>query len=385
MDINFDMYGNLPPNIHYMTLEDFKENFCSKKIGENSRYVASLAMSEIIEWAKDNDALKIIIGGSFVSNKERPNDIDLLIVFKKLSQIPKSDSFLDINGIHVDVQMISMENENLLNVFLKIFSIDKFGNKRGIVAIEVNGSAHIELKDESYFKKNGLNDLYEHLLQQYILRVIKKKGDECKGLIIPIHGVMSKAEWMPELTMLASIEGWAVAPFIYGKRLPTILLSNRQKKRVLESLRNWISNIRIHYKGPISVVAHSFGTYLIAKYIEDGGDVTSEINSIILCGSILNENYNWSEHIDNGKVGAVLNVISQDDMYVKWMPYWPDSLFGTAGYNGFNCRHDFFTQIKSKILNHNNIIRDDIITEQWLPFLRVNRFSLKHHKLKNIK
>jgi len=385
MDNDYDKNGNLPYGIYRLTLEEFDRRFCSRNNDDSSRYFAHLFMRDIVEWAKQNDAVKIIVGGSFISKKENPDDLDLLIIFKDSNQIPKNNSFLDINDMHVDAQMLSMENEELLNVFMRIFSIDKFGNKKGIIEIEINPTSPLELQDDEYYEENELEHLYEYLLEQYLFRVIKKKGEGCKGLIVPIHGILSRAEWMPELTALASIEGWAVAPFIYGKRLPTILLINKRKKEIVQSFRSWISKIRMHYKGPISIVAHSFGTYIVAKYLEDGGDISDDINSIILCGSILNENYDWAAHINNGKVGAVMNVISQDDMYVKNMFNWSDPLYGSAGYNGFNCQHDFLTQIKSKILNHNNIIKDDVIINQWLPFLKVNRFSLKHHKLMKLK
>lgn len=381
MNNSFDTNGNLHPGIYRLTLEQFDDRFCSKTNDNSSRYNAHLFMEDIIEWATQNDAVKIIIGGSFISSKEKPEDLDLLIIFKTTDQIPKSKSFLDTNDMHVDAQMLSMENEELLNVFVKIFSIDKFGNKKGIVEIEINPTTPLELKSDEYYEENDLNPLYDYLLEQYLSRVIKQKGEDCKGLIIPIHGILTRAQWMPELTALASIEGWAVAPFIYGKRYPNILLIDYQKKAVIESFRSWISKIRAHYKGPISIIAHSFGTYIIAKYLQDGGDIANEINSIILCGSILNENYNWAEHIDNGKIGAIMNIISQDDIFVKNMPRWADSLFGSAGYNGFNCKHDFFTQVQSKILNHNNIIKEDVIINLWLPFLKMNRYSLKHHKL----
>ncbi|MGM8027324.1 DUF6932 family protein [Yersinia enterocolitica] len=69
-DYDYDKNGNLPYGIYRLTLEEFDRHFCSRNNDDSSRYFAHLFMSDIVEWAEQNDAVKIIIGGSFISKKK---------------------------------------------------------------------------------------------------------------------------------------------------------------------------------------------------------------------------------------------------------------------------------------------------------------------------
>ena len=73
----FENTGNLPVGVHTATLEQIKETF-----GTNTkREWLYNNLTEIIKLAKSTGKLeRVIIWGSFVSAKNFPNDIDLLIL-----------------------------------------------------------------------------------------------------------------------------------------------------------------------------------------------------------------------------------------------------------------------------------------------------------------
>jgi hypothetical protein len=74
---HFDENGNLPPGIHRATFEEIAERFGS---GSGEREVEIKELSRFIECAKSVGAKRLIIDGSFVTNKLAPNDVDIVVL-----------------------------------------------------------------------------------------------------------------------------------------------------------------------------------------------------------------------------------------------------------------------------------------------------------------
>ena len=152
----------------------------------------------------------------------------------------------------------------------------------------------------------------------------------------------------------------------------------------MDAFRHWLFELQYQYCSTgtqISVVAHSFGTYLVGAYL-DGFEKTTPVpfNSVILTGSILNEKFDWGG-CAGGKVARIRNEIAPNDQWVKWMPDTPsawvglDPLFGKAGTQGFSDTTEILVQHSNKIFDHNNVIEKDFITSQWMPYLNSNRYA----------
>src|SRR5690554_4700811 len=109
----------LQPGIHDYSLNDFIQDYClasNSYIGE--RWYFAGPLNKIYEWANSASASYILIGGSFVSSKENPSDIDLIVVFKKNRSIQKCPESLLIREIRVDIQYISEEENSILDAFI---------------------------------------------------------------------------------------------------------------------------------------------------------------------------------------------------------------------------------------------------------------------------
>jgi len=152
-----------------------------------------------------------------------------------------------------------------------------------------------------------------------------------------------------------------------------------EKAKIVEGFRDWLSTIKTMWGGPISVVAHSFGTYVVARYLRDAGDLLIDIDAIILSGSIVRMDYDWDTPLESNRVGEVLNTISVEDEWVRFMPegglplFGKDTLFGKGGCLGFTSKHPRLRQIQSSLLGHNNVFKFDVIRGQWIPFLELSR------------
>jgi hypothetical protein len=66
---SFDECGNLPPGIHLASLEEVMDRFGH---GSVEREIEIRELVELIGWARQHRVRRLIINGSFVTNKRQP-------------------------------------------------------------------------------------------------------------------------------------------------------------------------------------------------------------------------------------------------------------------------------------------------------------------------
>ena len=176
---------------------------------------------------------------------------------------------------------------------------------------------------------------------------------------------------------------------------PDLLVSKSKRKQVVEQFREWIYELQQRYNEyNISIIAHSFGTFIIGAYLDGFSDEEFppvSFDSIILTGSILNPDFDWEKYRCRG-VGRIYNNIAPNDEFVKYMPEknWKkiigmSPLFGQAGVKGFNQQTNMIFQSENKIFTHTNTIKRDVIESKWMPFLKANKNSLHNDYIESIK
>jgi len=85
----FEKGGNLPKGVHKATLDEVREIFGASSA---RRKWLIRNLEKIIDLAKTTGRLeRVIVWGSFVSNEELPQDIDLLLIMKEDFVVDKMD------------------------------------------------------------------------------------------------------------------------------------------------------------------------------------------------------------------------------------------------------------------------------------------------------
>lgn len=370
----FTNKGNLPPGVIYCNGKEFIEKFCFN----DYRKSYMKAITDILDFSVGTNAVSLFFGGSFISNVSIPNDIDCLIVYEKDEYIPPRSERLRIGNIKLDIMFASMEHKNNVDSYIYLFSRNRYGVEVGVIQINL-----YEEDNEWVIVHPGLEE-YEIIKRAYIDRHIVEDLNNHKGVLVTIHGILSHAEWNKEIAPIASSQGWIFAPYIYNFQTPDLLINKQKKKEIVEDFRDWIYDLQSRYNGEISVIAHSFGTYIIASYLEGFEYPPVSFNCVILTGSIINSNFDWSKHLTT-KVARVLNEVAPNDQWVKFMPNGTDkkiigidTLFGNSGVVGFPNNHDKrIIESKNDIFDHNNVIIRDIIETKWMPFLDVNQNAFR--------
>ncbi|CQH53347.1 DUF6932 family protein [Yersinia frederiksenii] len=381
---DFTAKGYLPPGTHVCSAQEFIDRFCMMN---EKRKLLQKAFIDILDFANSRNAVCVLVGGSYVTNKEDPHDLDVVIVLQSKEHIPSRPERLVLEGKRTDIMFCSIDDPVITASFLKLLSYERYGTGVGVVQISLN---HPDEPWTTHHEPD--DDTYEVIKRAYFNRHLVDLN-EAPGVLVTIHGVMTHAEWNANLIPIASSQGWIVAPYIYGFTTPDILLNKGKRKEAVDAFRDWIFSIKRDFcqNGErISVIAHSFGTYLVGAYLDGFKEFPPvNFNTIILTGSILNEDYDW-ESCAGYKVARVRNEIAPNDQWVSWMPRRPaewvglDPLFGRAGTNGFNSQSSILTQATNKIFDHNNVIKKDVITSMWMPFLNSNRYAGEEEGFKRI-
>jgi hypothetical protein len=147
-------------------------------------------------------------------------------------------------------------------------------------------------------------------------------------VVFPLHGIRTRAEWQKAFADVAQDGGWKcrLEKWNFGRMsLPSFLLPFGRSKKIKwfeNTYTEEINDKNLDLKaGELpSVVAHSFGTYIVGwsmfKYEE------LKFNKIILCGSILPTDFPWDALLERGQVRAVRNEFGVSDIWVKWVRFF---------------------------------------------------------------
>jgi pimeloyl-ACP methyl ester carboxylesterase len=193
-------------------------------------------------------------------------------------------------------------------------------------------------------------------------------------LVILVHGINTRALWMYEIKPALERAGFSVAATSYGKfGVPRFLLPFRRlrNKAINDVVRDIRTAIELHNKRygttpkKMSVISHSFGTYLISRILVDCPEFSWD--RIIFCGSVVRDDFSFPKDLLYRFNDPLLNEVGTRD----YLPALAESVgwgYGSVGSTGFN-RPPVETRW------HHGFGHSDFLTERfcnsfWVPFLR---------------
>ena len=152
-------------------------------------------------------------------------------------------------------------------------------------------------------------------------------------IVYSLHGIRTTGKWQKQHTDELLQHGFRHIPLDYGY-FPAILLMLPWGRRwklswLLDVYDKEISSIT----PPPAIIAHSFGTYLLAKAMAKNG--LMRFGRIIMCGSIVPRDYPWSQIlVDRKQAEAVLHEAGGKDFWAK-IVCWVVADAGPSGVEGF--------------------------------------------------
>jgi hypothetical protein len=182
-----------------------------------------------------------------------------------------------------------------------------------------------------------------------------------------VHGIRTRAAWEEMVkTVLEENPRVVVRPIKYtylsaiGFAIPFLRrFALREVKDKLAAISRETEN---HSGAILSVIAHSFGTYAVGKAL--ASDTSIRVRRLVLCGSVLSEDFGWELLIKEMGLKPV-NDCGLSDRY----PILAASLgvgFGSTGSFGFGSPH---LEDRFHIGGHAVFFSESFVREYWVPFV----------------
>jgi hypothetical protein len=197
-------------------------------------------------------------------------------------------------------------------------------------------------------------------------------GTACteQQVVISLHGIRTTAKWQKPLAERLAKAGFIPKALDYGWFSVFLFLFKRQRDKKVEWFVDEYRAIRSEYPGCVpSVVAHSLGTYIVARAIsESAGAVT--FDKVLFCGSIVPIRFPWSRVIAAKLVNEVFNDCGQLDFWAARVGLaLPDA--EASGKLGFNDLADGKVQQHiHPAWDHSRFFFPLNYDERWIKFLK---------------
>jgi pimeloyl-ACP methyl ester carboxylesterase len=188
-------------------------------------------------------------------------------------------------------------------------------------------------------------------------------------MVITLHGIRTRGTWQKDLDSELAQCGLVPKSLDYGffRALRLVIPSSRLKQ--IEWFRDKYTDIRAENQGEKpSVVAHSFGTFLVASALDLYPEI--ELEQVIFCGSIVDRSFEWSRIVEAGRIKRLLNDCGSQDLWVK-VAGWVIKEGGASGAYGFKdkaggrLRERHHPQFR-----HSDYFYRLNFQRNWIPFLK---------------
>jgi hypothetical protein len=193
-------------------------------------------------------------------------------------------------------------------------------------------------------------------------------------LLMSIHGIRTRGEWQKTFAAVASSLTSPCESFDYGRYGLFRFVIPPFNAQVVDRFYDWYStqvtrhrevDLSWHDKRP-SVVAHSLGSWILGQALLKYDDM--RFDKVVLAGSILPRNFDWSTVFSRDQVSVVRNECGEKD---PW-PAWAGRLVrraGVGGSKGFEWFGPNIDNVLCEWFGHSDSLMRPHIENCWVPFL----------------
>ena len=140
-------HGELPPGIHVATLDEVRARF-----GNSPRRLEILDQLSRSASMLHNSTSAVLLGGSFVSSKAAPGDLDVAVLMREGSTLERLKAILNVAVHPVDVHLYDAttfaeadaKGATLGENMLELFQHTRTGMPHGVVLLRPDSSAVVD-------------------------------------------------------------------------------------------------------------------------------------------------------------------------------------------------------------------------------------------------
>jgi hypothetical protein len=200
-----------------------------------------------------------------------------------------------------------------------------------------------------------------------------KENSAVEQIVLLIHGIRTQADWQEMVAEVLKEDTKIEVKLIrYG---------------YFDALRFWLpftrsgpinyveKQIKIvkssHPNAKLSIIVHSFGSYIIGKILERHYDLN--IEKLILCGSVLETTYRWEDALNrrNIKEDNVINECGKKDIWpvLAKATSWGYGVSGTHGFGNVIVKDRFHDA------THGQYFKEEFVSKYWKPFIHQGEYK----------
>jgi len=216
--------------------------------------------------------------------------------------------------------------------------------------------------------------------------------DESTGLVhkvvrdhavVLIHGIRTDARWIERIEHALKQGDHQLYPvadgYGYFDLIRFLLPLNGVRNAVVSKVKARIDYLlrRQPEITKVSVIAHSFGTFLVGEMLRS--DPTFRLHRLLLCGAILPIDYPWEDHAEQIEPFNDPNHVTRRLINdCGWRDFWPvfaQSItwgYGSSGRFGF---HTPLVRDRYHNLGHSGFFTEAFVNDFWLPALSDGRIA----------
>jgi hypothetical protein len=199
------------------------------------------------------------------------------------------------------------------------------------------------------------------------MATLASDGGGQRHVVILVHGIRDFALWQARIRSTLEEDGFTCEVTNYGRfnLLQFLLPLWSFRENAIETVWNQIRIIKQNNEGALlSVIAHSFGTFVIAHLIQK--DFAIKFHRIIFCGSVVQYGFPF-EQIQERFSKPIINEVGTRDIW----PAIAESVtigYGSAGTYGF--RRPLVRDRWHNGARHGYFLDPAFCKTFWSPFLR---------------
>jgi pimeloyl-ACP methyl ester carboxylesterase len=199
-------------------------------------------------------------------------------------------------------------------------------------------------------------------------RITKKHPSEsrAKRIVLLIHGIRTRATWAEKVRKtIESRAGFQVQPVKYGfVNTVRFIFPFLTRQSIIDRFVDEYRAAKLRNPDArISVIAHSFGTYVVTKALARATDVVLE--RVILCGSVVAESFRTAPYRAQLGDKPILNECGTNDIWplLAKSAAWGYGATGTFGFGSDGIRDRFHN------FSHSSYFTEEFVRDYWLPYL----------------
>jgi hypothetical protein len=202
-----------------------------------------------------------------------------------------------------------------------------------------------------------------------------------RHLVITVHGVQTFGKWQKRLESLLHGAAPGIEVFHYpsGFLAPVLIVVPITRWVEVRRFRKWLlDTLEGNPATRIDIVAHSFGTHLVAWALHSiASQKRPQIHTILFASTILRPRFPWQRLIGEKTIRRIINECAWKDkalLLFQWIPFFllrPGGLAGRYGFKGSPPRlvDRYFLFGHSGYFYARGQPDDSFMTRRWLPLL----------------